>query len=364
MMLPPNKKWTILIPDGEDDRALIVVRSLSQSPDVKIYVMSARPTTVQHSRHAHLIKLESDVDDDEARIQKVIHSIQVFKVNILMPIGERGLIFALSHQAELRKYLEITPLPDQNALDIVRDKWLLNEFCIKHNLPATKSIQVQKRGILDRLSDLSYPVLLKPRIGEGGIGISFYKSEEELRKTLHNKLDYFDKEGYILQEYLEGSEVDMSVLCKEGQILAYTIQTPIHKPDHSFSFGKKIRLIHDEVLYEMGSKILQNLNWSGVAHIDFIRSKANGALYPLDFNPRFWGTLLGSTVSGINFPYLMIRTTSGQSYPLPEYEDMIFAILTRKELISWIRRKDHFGTIPFKNTNLKFVLKDPLPALL
>jgi predicted ATP-grasp superfamily ATP-dependent carboligase len=116
-------------------------------------------------------------------------------------------------------------------------------------------------------------------------------------------------------------------------------------------------------LFLAGKEILSSLKWSGVAHIDFIYDPVTEHFFMIDFNPRYWGTLTGSVIAGVNFPWLACQSALGNSFPLPEYKNTTYAIIKPKEIFRWMLGKKNFKGISFNSTNLRFVLKDPLPAL-
>jgi predicted ATP-grasp superfamily ATP-dependent carboligase len=360
------EKISVLIPDGESFTSLNVVRSLAHSKELDVHVLSAgqKLSGIQRSRHCKFYKLRSLKSDDDARLEKIFQISRRVHIEVLLPISEEGVSFVASNQRFLNKLFQIPPIPDPKSLEIVRDKWLLNEFAHQRDLPTPKSILFQNHtGIDSLLSTFSYPVLLKPRIGRSGYGIQRFDTAIELLNMLEQKSEALLKNGYLIQEFISGSDVDLSVLCQYGKILAYTIQRPVIKAATSFSYGRVVELIKHGEVFEIGRRLLSALNWNGVAHIDFIRHEKNGRIFILDFNPRYWGTLLGSTVSGVNFPYLACLAARGVSFPIPYYRNIVFAVLGRKEILPWIFGRKHFRGISLGHTNLRFALLDPFPSI-
>ncbi len=355
-------KISILIPDGDDDRALIVVRSLASSKRLSVHVLTSRNRSIIVSRlcKSHRIVLEEN--ENSIRLNRVIEISRNHKIDILLPIGEIGVKFVLSNLGLLKNIFLLPPIPDLDSLNLVSNKWSLNEFSKSIGLPYPKSFPFDSQTDIKSL-DMNYPVLLKPRIGAGGIGIEFFETENKLLSVLGSQEGVKYRDGYIIQEYIEGSDIDLSALCLDGKILAYTIQQPINKDKKSFSFGKVIKLIDHSIILSLGEKCFSSLRWSGVAHIDFIHDYKNNQFYAIDFNPRFWGTLMGSTSVGVNFPYLACLTAQGIHFPIPEYGNSKFAILKASHLFPWLFGKGYFKGIPFSHTNLKYVITDPFPAL-
>lgn len=355
-------KISVLIPDGDDDRALIVVRGFSYSKNVKVHALASKKSNLFLSRHCKTHRFDFDKDNYDARLERVIQISKAHNIDILFPIGELGTMFIIFNFEVLQKLFLIPPIPKMDALNIVSDKWLLSEFSKTSSLPYPRTFPIEKETDIKSL-DLSYPILLKPRLGAGGIGIEFIDSEVKLLSVLENEEGEKYCGKYIIQEYVEGEDIDMSVLCLNGEILAYTIQQPIKKEKSSFSFGKLIELKDDAEIYGLGNTLFSSLNWSGVAHVDFIRDEKKGLTNMIDFNPRYWGTLIGSIVSGVNFPLLACLAAQNKDFARPVLRNSKFAILNIKHLLAWLSGKDYLGEIPFSQTNLKYLISDPLPAL-
>ena len=359
-------KISALIPDGEDLGTLRVVRSLAHSKKVNVHVLSVGQTLrgIHCSRHCKSYKLRSPRSNDDARLEQILQISRRVHIDVLLPVSEEGVIFVASNQRLLNEHFHIPPIPDHKTLKIASDKWSLNEFAHQRDLPTPKSILFQNpKGIDSLSSSFSNPVLLKPRIGGGGKGIQRFDTASQLLNALEQQSEALFQNGYLIQEFISGSEVDLSVLCQDGKILAYTIQRPVLKAANSFSYGKVVEFIKHGEIFEIGQRLLSALNWNGVAHIDFICDEKNERIFILDFNPRYWGTLFGSTVSGVNFPYLTCLAARGVSFPIPQYKNIVFAIVRRKEILSWMFGRKHFKGISLGHTNLRFVMRDPFPSI-
>jgi predicted ATP-grasp superfamily ATP-dependent carboligase len=107
-----------------------------------------------------------------------------------------------------------------------------------------------------------------------------------------------------------------------------------------------------------------HLRWSGVAHLDFKKEKKSGKLFLIDFNPRFWGTLLGSTRAGVNFPLLACYSGMGFSFPVPAYDEIDYYELERNKMVSFVFRKREGKKVRLRHSSLYFALIDPGAVIL
>jgi predicted ATP-grasp superfamily ATP-dependent carboligase len=60
-------------------------------------------------------------------------------------------------------------------------------------------------------------------------------------------------------------------------------------------------------LINLGFKLLKSMEWYGIAMVEFKEDPRDGIPKLMEVNPRFWGSLELSILSGVDFPYLLYR---------------------------------------------------------
>src|SRR5258705_44770 len=71
----------------------------------------------------------------------------------------------------------------------------------------------------------------------------------------------------------------------------------------------------DERLAGPGLRLLDALDWQGVAMIECKREHETGRQVVMEINGRFWGSLQLAIDSGVDFPSLLVRCAAGESVP-------------------------------------------------
>jgi predicted ATP-grasp superfamily ATP-dependent carboligase len=291
---------------------------------------------------------------------------QRFSIDVILPVGEDGVLFAATERGALSQLASLPPLPDLRSFEIARNKWLLNQFACRHGLPAPESVLVAfNSDFYQRISGLEYPVLLKPTSLTDGQGIRRFDTPSELRRFLEDQDKALYEDKYLVQTYVPGSDLGLSVLCRDGEILAYTIQRGIISASERFGPLMAMEFIRQDDVVEIGQRLLSALRWNGVAHIDFRHDSRDGQLKIIEVNARYWGSLLGSLVAGVNFPYLACLAAQGVSFPMPTYQFSHFAYTTTaiKEGLLWCLGRNNLEGFSFRETGLRFFLTDPLPEV-
>jgi carbamoylphosphate synthase large subunit len=356
--------FSVLIPDGEFYFLISIVDSLSSIKGIKIYVMSdVRHTGIRYSRYVRNFSYYPKTTNDLEWISYVNREVEMHKIDVILPVHGKRIGTLIYHKRHLTygNKLALTPIP--RFYEIASDKWLLAKHMEEFNINFPKSFVTtpNEHGWEENMS-IEFPIIIKPaKDSSGGVGIFKFENETELHAHLKNKT--MDK-VHLVQEYIDGYDIDCSVLCKMGEILAFTMQKGTMQGKNAFVPQLGIEIIHEPKLFETVRRLMESLNWSGIAHVDLRYDKKSETFKVLEINPRFWMTLQASLMAGINFPYLMCLNTLGINYKVPEYENVDY--LNLKGLFQKIGNNILFifrWKYIYKNTELKYVFKDPLPIV-
>lgn len=71
-----------------------------------------------------------------------------------------------------------------------------------------------------------------------------------------------------------------------------------------------------------GLRLLDELDWHGVAMVEFLRDPESGEFKLMEVNPRFWSSLPFTVQAGIDFPYLYWRQASGQAVEAQQHYEV------------------------------------------
>lgn len=360
------KTISVLIPDGENEHVLWVVRSLAQVGGVKMHVLSnTRWMPVRFSRHC-VYEHRPIGADPEARLEALAEIARRKHVDVILPCSELGVLFAVTHRERLAKLAALPPLPSLDCFNLARNKWQLNQFALQRGLPVPDAVLATLDAEFDRrLDGLEYPALLKPVAMTDGQGIRRFENPSQLRQFLANQDAQVFKDKFIVQPFVPGSDMGLSVLCRDGKILALTIQRGIISASHRFGPLMAMEFIQKDDVLAMGHRLMSALNWGGVAHVDLRLDSRDGQAKILEINARYWGSLLGSLVAGVNFAYLACQAALGIPFDPPSYQLSKYAHTTtaiKEGVLSLVGRSSLKG-FTFQETGLRFCCVDPLPEI-
>lgn len=359
-----NKPLSVLIADGEDeDLPLKVLRCLGQVKGVKINIHSSgkwSPARFSRYRSQYLIHPEEEIE--QKQFENIFETAKKTKADVILGIYEPTVRMLANHREEISSVSSIPPTVTTELFDNVTDKWLFSRILEKRNIPYPFTLKYQGNPLDETdISKLIFPVLAKPTKSVAGIGIRFFQDPIELNKFLGS---LSSRDSFIIQSFIKGFDVGCSVLCKEGKILAFTMQKGIIPGKRRFEPASVINIFFNTEVYQLIEKLMRDLNWSGIANIDLRYDEVEKNYKILEINPRFWGSIIGSLAAGINFPYLSCLAAMNQSFPVPEYQKIFYAKpeITVKLTAKKIFFQDHSLPDRYK-TGLPYSITDPLPEL-
>ncbi len=302
----------VLIVSTNDEYAMVILQCLADLK-MKIYVMSANKLSrVMLSRYCdgHLrYKLNDLLDNNASIITKINNYCKQKKIDVVIPAGIDGTLF-ISKIKDNIVSAKVFPLADLETLYTLNNKWRFGELIKKNGLPCPKTVLINDVQQFKSLG-IGFPIIIKPLDLEAGKGVTKLNSFEELDAYMSN-VNEFNRLPLLAQEYIPGTDVGISVLAKNGEIIAWTIQ--------KWQLNKSvIEFIKDDNVLSIGRQLISCCNYNGVAHIDMMIDNRDKSVKIIEFNPRFWGSLEASMLSGVNFPYLGILMMKNNI--LSEYKD-------------------------------------------
>ena len=155
------------------------------------------------------------IDIDPADYENYELMIKEIKNN--MPfIVFNGLHGADGEDGHIQKLLEENSIPftgsDSESSKIAMDKYRTGEIAKNLNIPVPKKILLKNTEELTQkeLSEISYPVIIKPNSEGSSLGIFLIQNEPELLEKLNELKKGF--EFILIEQYISGRELTVTVL--------------------------------------------------------------------------------------------------------------------------------------------------------
>jgi predicted ATP-grasp superfamily ATP-dependent carboligase len=353
-----EKKISILIiDDNVVPLTLAVVRCLGVMGNADIHVLELDNLYLPSFRISKYVKSFTrgePVGDDQV-FDLVKETCIKVKADIIIPIKEKTVRIIAERVDKFLEFTHVPPMPVPQTLEIVRNKWLLYNWLFDNKLSTDRPCRytdIIRAGKMTQ--ELTFPLLIKPFWGSGGKGIVFIKDQKELLgfRPQCNA----NSEELLIQNYFPGYNIDINLLAENGKIVAYSIQKDISKGKR-LTYSKSIEFVKNENLLEFTSLIIKKLNYNGIAHLDFRYDEHENKLRLIDFNARYWSSLLGSLNTGINFPWLHCLKAWNREIVRTDYRTEKY-FMTNNPVKMWAKN------ISINQAEIKYNLQDPWSFLL
>ncbi|GGE61526.1 hypothetical protein GCM10011533_12530 [Streptosporangium jomthongense] len=216
------------------------------------------------------------------------------------------------------------PFAPYETVMALSDKISLVELARSLDIPAPESLVFNNAAELEGVS-VSYPCVLKPALSRIFTGhdwiythVKVIQDEAGLKQAL-DRAPYLKTYPFMLQDFIPGHGGGIFCLYNKGEPLQFFAHERLREkpPEGGVSVLSRSVPVNEE-LKASAKKLLDAVNWHGVAMVEF-RVTPEGKAYLMEVNTRFWGSLQLAVDSGVDFPLMLARAQLGQ--PLNSMED-------------------------------------------
>ncbi len=304
----------VLVTDGHWRKTLALVRSLGRK-GVRVTVgeRTFLNTSFFSKYCSRRLVYPSPRRSPHQFIEFITKEIEKNRYECLYPMEEETLLLLAQHQSEISKHTYLL-IPDVQKIEFVRDKGNLLRFAEAHGIPTPKTF-FDPPTLPPWGGGEGEGYVIKPRISSGSFGIAYVRKKEDLI-ALYQKI-HTHYPFPLVQEWIPdgGGTFGFSALLDETSNVKAVF---IHKKVRMYPVQGGPSTLREGVehprIMELGISLLKSLKWVGVAMVEFKVDPRDGIPKLMEVNPRFWGSLHLAIISGVDFPYLMLRIARGDPF--------------------------------------------------
>src|SRR5699024_5148563 len=289
----------VLVTDSESRKALCAVRNLG-TYGYQVFAGSDKKINMSRSSKycTGFVRLPNKTDEN-SYINKLKKTIKEHSIDVLMPMEDETVELIISNK-ELFEDTH-TLLPDYDTFMIATDKGKTVKKAIKHGMSTPKTYFMKNiRDLELSISDIEFPVIIKPRLSSRSRGLAYVENEDQLLskyREIHK-----DHPLPIIQQYVTGNFEKIQVLvifdtnhelkgvCTYQGIREFPID------------GGPVTLWKTVSLPELENKtikFMKQINWTGFAEVEFIVDHKTGEYFLMEINPRFSANIALAVQLGI-----------------------------------------------------------------
>ncbi len=175
--------------------------------------------------------------------------------------------------------------------------------------------------------------------------------------------------GAVIQEYIPGDGYGFYALYRHGGIRAYFMHRRIREYPATGGASTAAESVYDPEIREIGERLLNALQWHGVAMVELKKDSRDGRYTLMEINPKFWGSLDLAAASGVDFAWLTARMAiDGDIEPVSDYRlGVRYHWLYPDEILHIASRPSSIGAVLRDTLDAKVrgnvEWRDPLPTL-
>lgn len=336
MIRQEEREASVLIPASFSPKSLTAVRSLGANGVRTVVASSNRAAPAFASKYcdeAHLVP--SPWEDLLAYKDALLDIAARPDVGAVVPSLEEDAFLLSKYADEFGEH--VVPLwPPFEGLKTAHDGKRLAEVA------EAVDISVPETMLFDEVDDWSRELIIKPRYAiltsEYAPSLSPTECEGKTDPIHPNpgvtpSYDAIATElsgnPPIVQEYVPiGREYSFRALYDDGDPVATSLKHQIRGKTYAGGASVFCELVRDERLEELGRRLLDHLDWHGLATVQFIEDARTGEFRLTEINPRMWASIPLDVRGGIDYPYFYWLVTRNMADRItPTYEEGLAAHL-------------------------------------
>lgn len=135
----------------------------------------------------------------------------------------------MPYYADLCEKAGLPCLASKYQMYIINNKDQSKQLCIDHGISVSKRYDISSVEDIDKLADISFPVLTKPVDNSGQRGIYVCLNKEELKSLYEKSLSFSQSQNVMVEEYVEGDYIVMFYTIQDGNVtLAAMSDKPVY----------------------------------------------------------------------------------------------------------------------------------------
>ncbi len=312
----------VLITDGNERAALAAARSLVHAAHAVSVCGSSSPSLAGVSRGVRSHRVAADpLRDPAGYVSEVARFAKRDSTTLLLPITDPSVEAVLEHREELPATVAV-PFPELATYRAASDKahiLALAETC-GFGVPETRFLTT----IRDVIPDAAFfPAVVKPHrsvVNVDGVRRKVAVTPVADAAACRRALAALPAAAFpvLLQRHVFGVGEGFFALRWEGRTVAIFAHRRLReKPPSGGVSVYRESIPLDESLAGPGVRLLDALDWNGVAMIECKREAATGRQMIMEVNGRFWGSLQLAIDAGVDFPVLLARCAAGETVLAP-----------------------------------------------
>jgi hypothetical protein len=321
----------VLVADAQAIGSVAVIRSLGQA-GYPVHAASADPSAIGlRSRYLHRALIPPPYSD-RGFVPWLREAVRAAGLRAIVP--SEGFLHAI--RDVFQEFSHLLPLPrGKEAVFSAMSKCdvydaLHGSDALEHLPPSRLLSRGDRIPTPEECDGLGYPLFAKvDALHADAGGDNAVRPFETYEAMSHGVRDLLSKyRRVLLQGYVPGVGGGAFLLRWNGEELAHFMHRRIHEVPHTGGASSyRAAWFHQAVLDDARRRLTQ-LDWQGVAMLEYRWDPATDRFWLIELNARFWGSLHLALFAGVDFPRLLLDAFFGRAEKVARYDRAIASRLT------------------------------------
>lgn len=243
----------------------------------------------------------SSVENEEDYIKYVLEFCKEKQIEYYFAVIDEEVANLSEHRKNFEKLGIKLCIPNDSLIEVCHNKDVFSKW-IKEYIP---SIGIETFENCEMLTDMDYPVFVKPIQGRASIGCEKISDKSQLMELFRNG----NNSDFIIQKYIEGEIITVDLIRNKltGQSMQIQRKELLR---NSNGCGIAVEIIKDEELQDICVSLMERLDLNGVVNAEFF--KTNLGYKIIEINPRFSAGTSFSCMAGCNTVLNALRIAQKQ----------------------------------------------------
>ena len=318
---------TALLTCGHTRASLAAVRSIGRAGHAVAVGGQHRPSLAMWSRYSTTsLLLPEPLLDPKAFVMKLAEETSGRRIHAVFP-GTDAALWAISKWRELMPDHVLSCFPPHEAVARIHDRATLHDLATTLDIPCVNTFRVAARSevepVIRKAREIGLPALVRPLIpveermdGTRRVADVYpVGTVAELRRLLYDRNDIVAG-GCLIEPRPQGQTIGYGAIFNGGKPVVEIFQERLREREVLSGVSTVAKTIApDFEIRHIGRRILEALDWTGPAMIEFIRVKATQEVQLVNIVGRLWGSVQLAISAGIDVPRLCYRMAKGRRVP-------------------------------------------------
>ena len=302
----------VLVTDAHYPHTLSIVRALGTS-GIEVWLLGPKKLSLSfYSKYCRGKYISPPPHSEKEFLRFLFSLLSSFQLDLLIPVSHESVKVVAKYRESLRRFVRVE-VPRWEKVSLALNKRKTYEIARNLGVPVPETFYpVNPKEARKVVSRIGLPVILKP-LWE--TGVSSCRLSRSLGEFMRDYLRLTEMYGdhVMVQKYIDDPfTYCFAALYQDGKCRRFFMHREKRALPSIGGSGVFVESFFDEKLKAYSVRMLDFLEWHGVALVEFKRDPETGEFVLMEINPKFWASVEVAIRAGVNFPLLLCQIAEGK----------------------------------------------------